>query len=311
MPIEKPVILYPVLEHDWQPPMSVPYRVKGSNDNKDLIKRDTWISVARQYNLDVKKLIWFNFRTENPDEVNWYLRRNVGSNVATPDGRNWMFSDSADPGIIYLPIDRVDFEPTVITGKKTISPLALEFEGPSSPLDTIGKIFDGIQMVDIAMTIGGIAAGEALLLGVGIVIAPLAPWVVMGGMHEAALNELRKKQIREGLSLGIVLTADGRSVKYIEAHGYVKKSPVHDVNYPQYGKQLQGIYNESLRAGIIHGRQFNTVAQENLWKFIRAQLTSYARSEYSGSGSKNWSDTKWENWYRLCAAILARKITLN
>lgn len=309
MPMEKPVLRYP-LGVDWRPPMSIPYRVKGSNDKKEIAKRDTWISVARQHTLDVDKLIWFNFQTEDPDEVNWYLRRNVGCNVPTPDGRNWMFSDSATPGIIYLPIDRVDFDPMVITGRKTVSPLALEFEGPSSPLDKIGKVFDGLQMLELAMTIAGVAAGEALLLGVGILAAPLAPFVVMGGPHEAALNELRKKQIREGLGLGIVMTADGRSVKYIQAHGYVKKAPVEDINYPGYGKQLQGIYNESLRAGIVHGRQFNTVAQRALWKFIRAQLTDWAKSEYSGD-SKSWSDRKWENWYRLCAAIVARKISLN
>jgi len=308
MPIERPVTLYPMLA-DWRPPMSVPYRVKGSNDNRDP-KRDTWISVARQHYLDVNKLIWFNFQTENTDEVNWYLRRNVGCNVPTPDGRNWMFSDSASPGIIYLPIDKVDMQPMVIQAKKTISPLALEFEGPSSPLDKIGKIFDVLQLIDIAATIAGIVAGEAVLLVVGIVTAPFAPFVVMGGPHEAALNELRKKQILEGMSLGVVLTADGRSVQYIASHGnYVKRWPVPALNYPQYGKQLQGMYNESLKSGIIHGRQFNTVARMNLWKFIGAQLTDYARSEYTGD-RKSWSDSKWENWYRLCAAILAKKITV-
>ena len=307
MPIERPVTLYP-MPVDWQPSMSTPYRVKGSNDNRSP-NRDTWISVARAHNLDVQKLIWFNFQTNNSDEVNWYLRRNVGCNVATPDGLNWMFSDSAYPGKIYLPIDRHDMAPTVITGRKTISPFALEFEGPSSPLDTIGKIFDGFQMLDLAVTIAGIAAGEALLLGLGIAIAPIAPWVVMGGAHEAALNELRKKQILEGLSLGIVLAADGRSVSYIKAHGYVKQAPVRDVNYPQYGKQLQGLYNESLRAGIIHGRQFNTVAAKRLFAFCQAQMSNYARQDYTGD-SKSWSSGKWENYYRLCAAILQKKITL-
>ena len=308
MPIEKPVIHYP-LAVDWRPPSSIQYRVKGSNDKKDP-KRDTWISVARQHNLDVKQLIWFNFQTEDPDEVNWYLGRNVGCNLATLDGRNWMFSDSADPGIIYLPIDRVDFEPEVVTGRKTISPLALEFEGPSSPLDTIGKIFDGIQMIDLATTIAGTAAGEAVLLGVGIVTTVLGPWILLGGLAEGALNELREKEILEGLSLGIVLTADGRSVKYIEANGYLKKEPVYNRDYPQYGRQLQGIYNQSLKAGIIHGRQFNTVAKKNLWKFIGAQLNNCARIEYSGSDS-NWGPRKWKNWYGLCAKILAKKITLN
>jgi hypothetical protein len=102
-----------------------------------------------------------------------------------------------------------------------------------------------------------------------------------------ALNELREKEILEGLSLGIVLTADGRSVKYIEANGYLKNEPVDNRDYPQYGRQLQGIYNQSLKADIIHGRHFNTVAKKNLWKFIDAQLNNWARIEYSGNNS-NW-----------------------
>jgi hypothetical protein len=242
--------------------------------------------------------------------VNWYLRRNVGCNVPTPDGLNWMFSDSASPGLIYLPIERLDMEPTVIHGKKTVSPFALEFEGQSSPLDKIGKIFDALQMIELAATIAGIAALDAALLGAGIVVAPLAPFVVLGGPHEAALNELRKKQMLEGLSLGIVLTADRRSVKYIASHGYVKKTPVDNRNYPQYGKQLQGIYNESLKSGIVHGRQFNTVAQRHLWKFIAVQLSNLARVEYSGD-RRHWSESRWQNWYRLCAAIVAKKINVN
>jgi hypothetical protein len=312
MPIEKPVILYPLPAVDWQPTMSVAYRVRGPNNNKNPKDptRDTWISVARKHQIDPAKLIWFNFLTENPDQVNWYLRRNVGCNVATPDGRNWMFSDSASPGIIYLPIDRHDMDRTIIQAKKTISPFAKEFEGPSSPLDKVGKAFDVFQMIDIAAAIAGIAAGELLLLGVGIAIAPFALFVAIGGPHEAALNELRKKQILEGIGLGIVLTADGRSVQYIASHGYVKKSPVPSINYPQYGKQLQGIFNESLRVGIIHGRDFNTVARANLWKFIGAHLNNWAKSEYSGD-RKNWTDTRWMNWYRLCAGIVATKLTVN
>jgi hypothetical protein len=288
--------------------MSVPYRVKGSDDNRNP-NRDTWVSVARQHNPDVKKLIWFNFETENPDEVNWYLRRNVGCTLPTPDGRNWLFHDGAKPGIIYLPIDRVNMAPMVIQAKKTTSPFALEFEGPSSPLDTIGKLFDAFQLLDLGLAIAGVAAGEAVILGIGIATAPIAPFVVLGGMHEAPLNELRKKQMLEGLSLGIVLAAEGRTVRYIYDHGYFKRWPVRDINYPDYGKQLQGIYNQSLVAGIAHGREFNTVARERFWKWIGSRLSDWAKAEYAGNPT-GWGPRKWENWYRLCAAIVQTKIVL-
>src|SRR5438046_9214035 len=64
-------------------------------------------SVAAQYNVNVKDLIYFNFHTNVPEEVNWYLRRNTGCNVSKDGGRNWAFSSSADPGIVYIPPSEV------------------------------------------------------------------------------------------------------------------------------------------------------------------------------------------------------------
>ncbi|HYP07404.1 MAG TPA: LysM domain-containing protein [Bryobacteraceae bacterium] len=70
------------------------YRVKDG---------DTWESVAQKFVVGVKELIFFNFMTDEPDEVNWYLRRHTGCNKASPSGNNWIFSSSARPGIIYIP----------------------------------------------------------------------------------------------------------------------------------------------------------------------------------------------------------------
>jgi hypothetical protein len=305
MPIEKEP--HKPLPVDYQPPKSVPYRVKDFDSRG---RPETWKTVAEEHSMNVDKLIHFNFHTNNSDEVNWYLRRNVGCKVATPDGLNWTFTSSATPGIIYLPIQRFNMEELDVVGKKTISPLALEFEGPSSPLGTLGKVFDCFSLLDMGLTIAGVAVGEVVMLGIGIVIAPIAPFVVLGGLTEAPLNELRKKQLLEGLSLGIVLTADGRSVQYIKDHGYVKLWPVRDLNFPEYGKEFQALYNQALVAGIAHGRQFNTVAVANLFRWIGSQMTDYAQEEYVGRESPTWSSRKWENYYRLCAAILQRKIVL-
>jgi hypothetical protein len=307
MPIEKPPLKHLQLPVDYQPPRSVPYKVKDFDAQG---RPETWKTVAEEHSLNVDWLIHFNFKTNNSDEVNWYLRRNVGCNVPTPDGLNWTFSSSAKPGIIYLPIQRLNMEPIDMDGKKTISPLALEFEGPSAPLGTLGKLFDCFALLDMGLSIAGVAFGGALMLGVGIVIAPMTNFVALGGLAEAPLNELRKQQILEGLSLGIVLTADGRSVQYVREQGYVKFWPVRDIHFPQYGKQLQGIYNQALVAGIAHGRQFNTVAAGNLFKWIGSQMTDYAQKEYVGRESASWDARKWENYYRLCAAILQRKIVL-
>jgi hypothetical protein len=61
------------------------------------------VSVAKKFTLDVKKLIAFNFQTNDPGEVNWYLREKVGCQLS--DGSNWSFSTSATPGYIYRPAD--------------------------------------------------------------------------------------------------------------------------------------------------------------------------------------------------------------
>jgi hypothetical protein len=77
---------------------------------------EDWASVAAQYNVKVDDLIYFNFHTNVPEEVNWYLRRNTGCNVSNDDGLNWAFSSSADPGIIYIPPSQViDMDPEDVT----------------------------------------------------------------------------------------------------------------------------------------------------------------------------------------------------
>jgi hypothetical protein len=62
---------------------------------------EKWESVAKMFGLDVKELIKFNFQTNDPGEVNWYLRVKVGCHLH--DDFNWKFSKSADPGYIYRP----------------------------------------------------------------------------------------------------------------------------------------------------------------------------------------------------------------
>lgn len=82
---------------------------------------EDWASIASQYNVKVNDLIYFNFHTNDPDEVNWYLRRTVGCNVSNNGGVDWAFSSSADPGVIYIPPSKViDMEPEDITADKPV-----------------------------------------------------------------------------------------------------------------------------------------------------------------------------------------------
>lgn len=92
MPIEKSP-RNPVLRDPVRPGPRI-YKVKDG---------DTWESVARANGLGVSYLIEANFKTKNPAEINWYLHYYVGCKQATLDGKNWMFSSNADPGLIRIP----------------------------------------------------------------------------------------------------------------------------------------------------------------------------------------------------------------
>ena len=87
------------LPHGWHAlhNYGIPYRPRDKPVQED------WESVARKFGVGVKELIHFNFLTTEPDEVNWYLRHYVGCKKVSPSGNNWMFSNNASPGIIYIP----------------------------------------------------------------------------------------------------------------------------------------------------------------------------------------------------------------
>ena len=97
-------------------PLPVDFVPEGSVETHRVSDGEDWASVAAQYNVKVDDLIYFNFHTNVPEEVNWYLRRNTGCNESNDGGLNWAFSSSADPGLIYIPPSEVsDKEPEDVT----------------------------------------------------------------------------------------------------------------------------------------------------------------------------------------------------
>ncbi len=64
---------------------------------------ENWESIAKRYGVTVRELIANNCGLNvTPEEINWYLHVRVGCNVSQ-DGKNWSFSKSAKPGVIYVP----------------------------------------------------------------------------------------------------------------------------------------------------------------------------------------------------------------
>ncbi len=55
----------------------IPYR-PGDLDKYGKPQQEDWGTVAAKFGVDVQDLIFFNFMTNNPDEVNWYLHHYVG-----------------------------------------------------------------------------------------------------------------------------------------------------------------------------------------------------------------------------------------
>jgi hypothetical protein len=92
MPIEKRP--QNPLPRNHKPAGGTPYKVKTNDD---------WYSVAKANGIAPLDLIYFNFHTRDPAEINYYLRMNVGCTKHTRDQKNWMFSSDASPGVIYLP----------------------------------------------------------------------------------------------------------------------------------------------------------------------------------------------------------------
>lgn len=100
--------LEPGFKPKMKPPTSVPalahWPPEGHRGWHRVKLGENWLSVA-MFKLipDVWDLIYFNFRTMDPKEVNTYLRHYVGCWKSAPDGKNFRFTDEDDPGHVYIP----------------------------------------------------------------------------------------------------------------------------------------------------------------------------------------------------------------
>lgn len=90
--------------HTKQPTKPLPggYRPTGGEPHR-VTDRDSWWTLAASRGVDPWWLIQYNFETRDPAEVNWYLQTRVGCTKTTRDGKNFVFSSSARPGLVYLP----------------------------------------------------------------------------------------------------------------------------------------------------------------------------------------------------------------
>jgi hypothetical protein len=89
-----------------RPEVVAPFPPVGFVKKQTVTPWDNWWTLTKFLDTeDPWDLIYFNFQTYDPDEVNWYLYEKVGCRGTTHDGRNYRF-DSGDPYRaveIYLP----------------------------------------------------------------------------------------------------------------------------------------------------------------------------------------------------------------
>jgi hypothetical protein len=282
------------------PQGGVPYRVKDNDD---------WANIALNNGIDMNWLIKFNFQTNNTDEINWYLRRYVGCNKPTKDGKNWMFSSSARPGIIYLPPIKWDFEPMDVTGKKgaktklaTVIPNIEDNSLGNSiayVLDVIGIVETGIGVFEFEL-LGFVIAAEVL----GPIAGLLNTFVTLENAYADAVKKLKKDKLRLGLSLGVVLGVGQLPISYVKTH-FVQHTPFHNVHFPEQTKNLQHEYNRALAVGYAYGKQLNTYQSKVFFADLYSRMKPHPRERY-GRDSTKWSERTWKDVYVLCAAVFQR-----
>ena len=145
-----------VLPTSFVPSGGRPYRVKDG---------DSWWTVAKTVGVPPLDLVHFNFGTRQPAEINWYLGHRVGCRKTTADGKNYVFSSTASPGVIYLPPASSTTPPSpplrttpVLADAGPYEKLGIRIDGSDEYRGQVKAVLDWIARCD---------TGRALLRGIG------------------------------------------------------------------------------------------------------------------------------------------------
>ena len=200
-----------------QPPDTFKYKVQTG---------DTWLTLAARNNHQFSEhtLIWLNFKLSPlehfyTDQVNWYLRKYVGCRHSLDGGRNWAFTDDADPGYIFLPTLTYDMDAIAITGSRGVGGVSASGYSDKNALDTIDKALTIYSLGDLGISVLEIPVG-ALIEGGMIVISPLVAAAAAPIALAAAWNVGLRKRTREHFFTAFcstfVMTADGWSAEKVD-----------------------------------------------------------------------------------------------
>jgi hypothetical protein len=242
---------------EWPPSDSTPRPVGGASGPPGT-PDDTWESVAQQYSMDVRRLIYFNFKTNNPQQVNFYLRTYVGCNTPSPTRWNWTFR-RAMPGIIYLPVITMDFSPDdqrlgpgVIDVKPDVPDFSFKDPEWAEKFNKwLGKILPEVERV---------VKGTLWLAN-----------VTVGAPTQAYIRDNCEKEYFSGISLGIVLGADKREEGFILGRGFKNHFHSHDTD-PKINDLYQLAYAIGLATGLNYADKMNEAQRSRLRNAVRSHM---------------------------------------
>lgn len=317
MPIERKPInhdiggkIYPgPLPRYYKPPRGIPYPV---------VTGDDWKKLALRWFVNVDELIYFNFRTRNSDEVNWYLHWYVGCNQPTKDGKNWEFSSNLKPGIIYRPPskpivfrDAFDEAHEILGSGTELGKAIVEAEHSNHSAHSWHFRLDIAHFALMVLEGAGVHLVE---LGIGGAIASVVGGPLMGvlnfmnlGMgHMEAIDNVKTDRIRRGISQGIVMGAAGEKAEFVRSR-FVNKSGEYGVQYKEQNRNFQNAYLWGLVRGLELGRKLTRYERKLLFKQIDSfpPALSDPGSFYINRSTKSDSDR--EDYYRVAAAKFRKK----
>lgn len=300
------------LVRPWvQPPDTFRHKVKTG---------DTWITLGSRNNNQWGEhyIIWINFGLSPTDpfytqQVNWYLREYVGCRHSFDGGKNWAFTDDADPGYIFMPNAVYRADPSIVPvspglgGDLTAPQYSDEnaYDAISKALDIHGVVDMGIQIWRVPLPI----LVEAGVIVAGALAGVVVPAIAVGAPHNDALRKTTREFFFTGFCRTLVTKADNWPTATVESfHPPLQYPPLNSV-YPEKRESFRQVYNFGLKAGLLQAGRMNAVDKRDLFTLLRSRLTDAERVvEYPKEDVQAWSQKKKKDYYDRLASILKQII---
>jgi hypothetical protein len=286
----------------YPPPGGFPYPIHHEED---------WGSVAKRWQVDPRALIYFNFHTNNTDEVNWYLSHKVGCNQPTHDGFNWIFSPSATPGVIYIPLKKtINMEGETITPEpEGFNQLARFLDGlddlESPTLMWIEHIIDVVDLIHVAVGVaeveGFLATGLELTAPA---LAEIGAILAISNAYDEGIAYIKKDWFLRGFSYGVLLGANGAGNNYIKANFELRPEAFTDAKHPEEKHNFRNAYHAGVISGVRYGRQLNRAERAKLFRILLDQEGRWSQEELRNWN--NWSDAARKDYYIRLGAQFRR-----